>query len=172
MIGRCSIPLPRITVPDSEAKKNDVVPKKVVSDMFDGHSKPSTVGDVLLGVSLDNKRSEVDVQFQFPKVYERYFRLIRYLTTIVSTSSPAICLTVRMGTTCSWPLGPTPTWRGRDYQMTITLPQFLPLSAPVGLRPNYRSVYCITGAALVLSASCRFTVSSSDQTVVHGAKLK
>ena len=128
--------------------------------------------NVLLGVSLDNKRSEVDVQFQFPKDYERYFRLIRYLTTIVSTSSPAICLTVWMGTTCSWPLGPTPTWRGRDYQMTITLTQFLPLSAPVGLRPNYRSVYCITGAALVLSASCRFTVSSSDQTVVHGAKLK
>ena len=47
--------------------------------MLDGHSRPSvhTVGGVLLGVSLDNKRSEVDGQFQFPKVYERYFRLIR-----------------------------------------------------------------------------------------------
>ena len=63
------------------------------------------------------------------------------LTTKVSTSSPANCLTVWMVTTCSWPLGPTPTWRGRGYQMRITLPQFLPLSAPVGLRPNHRSVY-------------------------------
>ena len=143
VIGRCSIPLPRITVPDTEAEKQDDIPKKVAPAVLDGHSKPCvhTVGGVVLGVSLDDKKSEVDVQFQFPKDYERYFRLIRCLTTMVSTSSPAICLTVWMGTTCSWPLGPTPTWRGRGYQMRITLPQFLPLSAPVGLRPNHRSVY-------------------------------
>ena len=103
MIGRCSIPLPRITVPDAEAEKQDDMPKKVAPAVLDGHSKPCvhTVGGIVLGVSLDDKKSEVDVQFQFPKDYERYFRLIRCLTTMVSTSSPAICLTVWMGTTCS-----------------------------------------------------------------------
>ena len=83
VIGRCSIPLPRITVPDAEAEKKDDMPKKVAPAMFYGHSKPSSVGGILLGVSLDNERSKVDVQFQFPKVYEQYFQLIRYLTTIV-----------------------------------------------------------------------------------------
>ena len=46
MIGTCAILLPRITVPDSEAKKKDDVPKKVVFARFEGHSKPSTVGGV------------------------------------------------------------------------------------------------------------------------------
>ena len=68
MIGRCSIPLPRITVPDAEAEKQDDIPKKVAPAVLDGHSKPSvhTVGGVMLGVSLDDKRSKDDVQFQFP----------------------------------------------------------------------------------------------------------
>ena len=63
MIGICSIPLPRITVRDPEAKEKDDVPKKVAPAMLDGHSKLSvhTVDGVLLGVSLDNKRSEVGV---------------------------------------------------------------------------------------------------------------
>ena len=79
MTGRCSIPLPRITVPDAEAEKKDDMPKKVAPAMLDGHSKPSvhTVGGVMMGVSLDNKKCEVDVRFRFPKDYERYFRLIR-----------------------------------------------------------------------------------------------
>ena len=57
MTGRCSIPLPRITVPDAEAEKKDDMPKKVAPTMLDGHSKPSvhTAGGVLLGVRLDNK---------------------------------------------------------------------------------------------------------------------
>ena len=67
MIGRCSIPFPRITVPDAdaEAEKQDDMPKKVAPAVLDGHSKPS-VGGVALGVSLDAKKSKVDVQFQFP----------------------------------------------------------------------------------------------------------
>ena len=54
----------RYRYPDAEAEK----PKKVAPAVLDGHSKPSvpTVGGVVLGVSLDNKRSEDDVQFQFP----------------------------------------------------------------------------------------------------------
>ena len=55
----------RSSIPDAEAGKKDDMPMKVAPAMLDGHNKPSvhTVGGVLLGVSLDNKRSEVDVQF-------------------------------------------------------------------------------------------------------------
>ena len=65
----------RSSIPDAVAEKKDNMPKKVAPAMLDGHSKPSvhTVGGVLLCVILDNKRSEVDVQFQFPNVYEQYF---------------------------------------------------------------------------------------------------
>ena len=42
MFGRFSIPLPRITVPDSEAKKKDDMSKKVAPAMLDGHSKPAS----------------------------------------------------------------------------------------------------------------------------------
>ena len=112
--------------------------------MLDGHSRPSvhTVGGVLLGVSLDNKRSEVDGQFQFPKVYERYFRLIRSDYDSEHIKSSELLDRLDGYDVLVALLGPTPTWRGRGYQMMLTLPQFLPLRARVGLRPNNRCCPC------------------------------
>ena len=48
----------------------------------------------MLGVSLDNKKSEVDVRFRFPKDYERYFRLIRsdYESEHIKSSELLDCL--------------------------------------------------------------------------------